>query len=101
MPPPTWGGGVAASRAVLEALVGGSALPPGVVCSQTVLEALYSSAGNLAASLTVMEVLLLSTTRADFRVTSRSQYQPHAPRGDETEYWRATFGIELLPGTET
>jgi hypothetical protein len=187
MPPPTWGGGVAASQAVLEALVGGSALPPGVVCSQVVLEALYSSAGNLAASQIVMEVLLLSTTTiifpasisraprvdelrettpdttlrsqmdvgpdklrrrasagvrtfeavldvtrtqvatldafyqadtaggtlpfqwknprtgntADFRFSSRPQYQPRAPRGDGTEFWRATFGLELLPGTET
>ena len=37
---------------------------------------------------------------ADFRFTSTPKYRPNAPRGDGTEFWRASFGIELLPGTE-
>ncbi|RJP21679.1 MAG: hypothetical protein C4529_07060 [Deltaproteobacteria bacterium] len=38
---------------------------------------------------------------ADFRFLSTPSYRPQAPRGDGTEWWRVSFEIEMLPGTDS
>lgn len=35
----------------------------------------------------------------DYRFTGPPEYTPLAPRGAGTEYWRATFELEAMPGT--
>lgn len=38
---------------------------------------------------------------ADFRFTSTPVYRPQGPRGDGSEWWRVTFSVEMLPGTDS
>lgn len=67
--------------------------------------------------LAVFDAFFLSTTKggslsfswklprhgalADFRFLSVPVYRPLAPRADGTEWWRVSFNVEMLPGTDS
>jgi len=52
-------------------------------------------------SLSFSWVLPRTGAAADFRFLSVPTYRPTAPRGDGSEWWRVSFAVEMLPGTDS